>query len=40
MNLAIYTVNRQKEADQKGKGFEDVNILGIPNSKRVGVRWD
>lgn len=34
MNLAIYTLNRQKEADQEGKRFENVNILGIPNSKK------
>lgn len=34
MDLAIYTLNRQKEAGQNGKGFEDVNRLGIPNSKK------
>lgn len=34
MDLAIYTLNRQKETDQKGKGFEDVNRLGIPNSEK------
>lgn len=34
MDLAIYTLNKQKETDQEGKGFEDVNILGIPNSKK------